>query len=466
MGSKKQKTQRRSYDSAVPLKVQRARLRGIKRDFLIGVILTLALITGKDLFEKTRYGGYLEDLARDWLEYRLAINRDGRPTKIVVVDISNFSPVAKHPYTSRTALRQLIDAVSTRPLRSIGLDVNFSAENGEPFFVPDEDPTFFNYCLKKKKEIKNGLLFVGISNSVVRGPERALGSIEYLPLAAYIDHPNSEGFGASAEMDESIEVPYISDKGGTLYQSYRSLAAALANQQNAKESWLTKWIEYTHLVPYPVQETATDSFNIRHRRFVVDFSRIDDLETGAILAPADPKDLTSLKTDNRLGGNVNVLIGRGENADDSDRFAVPGHTKHYPGVFLHACALYTLLAKENRLRLMTTWGRRWFDAVVSFFIFFPILVLRWYYNSRKDEVAAHRLNKILTWFAIVVLFVVGVWMVNRTRIFWEDFPLVMVALLLHSRLEHHAETLAPGLVRRLRSAWHAIVLTRHTSGNE
>ncbi len=458
----KPKAKRASPPPAVPAQIQRERFRHIIRDFVISVLFTVLLIGAKDVFENTRAGGYLEDIARDWLQYSLARNKDLRNPKIVVVDISSFAPRAKHPYTPRDKLKAVVDAVSSHSPRAVGLDVNFSAEGDEPFFVPDEDPDFLDYCLAKRKKIADGLLFVGISSSVVKGPDRWLGSKQYFPLAAYIDHPNSESVGATAEMDEYIDVLHRSD-GETQYWRLPSLGAAISHHPIADEPRLIRWaVEPDHLV----EETVTDPFYIQHARFVVDFSRIDDFESAAILAPGDDAGLAALKTDNRFIGADTVIIGRGANADDSDRFAVPGHTKRYPGVFLHACAAYTLMQK-NPLRLMTHRGRWAFDAAVSFLIFFPILMLRLHYNSRtRQEVASHRLNKIFTWSAIVLLFVVGVSMVNRTRIFWEDFPLVMIGLLLHSRLERGAEAVGPDLLGRLRSAWRSIAFTDHSQTKE
>ncbi len=52
----------------------------------------------------------------------------------------------------------------------------------------------------------------------------------------------------------------------------------------------------------------------------------------------------------------------------------------------------------------------------------------------------------MTWLVILGTFVGGVIFVHKTRVMWDDFPLVVIGLLYH----HPVEAALDGLVHRLR----------------
>jgi len=135
-----------------------------------------------------------------------------------------------------------------------------------------------------------------------------------------------------------------------------------------------------------------------------------------------------------VGGKI-VLLGRTKNT--ADMFTVPGNPEHaYPGVFLHACAAYTLLEKIPLYRL-TERGRVLFDILFSLAIFGPLLWSRLRRHKQgKEVVIGHRMPGFLSCLVAVILTFLAVWLVRWTHLMWDDFLLVAVALLAHTPIEH------------------------------
>jgi hypothetical protein len=127
-----------------------------------------------------------------------------------------------------------------------------------------------------------------------------------------------------------------------------------------------------------------------------------------------------------------VLIGDATNS--YEKFKVPGHDSTIPGVFLIACAAYTL-AVEPLYEFNTT-TRLALDLLISVFIIAGLEFLRFRY---VNQIAGPRFYKAQGRFLFIVIasiWVLGVILVVWLNIMWFDFPMVTIAWLLHPRVEH------------------------------
>jgi hypothetical protein len=141
-----------------------------------------------------------------------------------------------------------------------------------------------------------------------------------------------------------------------------------------------------------------------------------------------------------------------------DVFVVPGKPSPYAGVLIHACAAYTLIRAP--LYQLTPPGRALFDFLFASAIVLILALIRWHYETRAGRpVAEIRLHVLLTIVTIGIVVFGAVVLVNVTRLMWDDFILVVAALLLHGLLQYCLHRL--GRWRRLAAViWHDIVFLR------
>ena len=165
------------------------------------------------------------------------------------------------------------------------------------------------------------------------------------------------------------------------------------------------------------------------------------------------------KDKNLTLANKVVLLGRTRNTTDT--FTVPGKPeKPYAGVFLHACAAYTLL--ERPLYRLKEPGRFLLDFVLSAAIFGFVLGVRWHPHSpHVDEFLEHRLPQLLALFVAVLLILCELWLVPRTHLMWDDFLLVAGVLLVHTPIERAAGKGIARVVGWVRSLRDALASTSH-----
>jgi hypothetical protein len=203
---------------------------------------------------------------------------------------------------------------------------------------------------------------------------------------------------------------------------------------------------------------------LSENKFLVDYSALDLLSASPPEIKPDT-DMSKFRSDHKLTlAKKVVLIGRTRNTIDT--FTVPGKPeKPYAGVFLHACAAYTLL--ERPLYHLKEPGRFLIDFVLSVAIFGIVLALRWRPRRPEvDEFLEHHLPKWLGAFVALSLILCERWLVPRTHLMWDDFLLVVVVLLAHSPIEHAAgkgTSLLAGWVRSCRDAL-ASSSHRHSEG--
>jgi hypothetical protein len=172
----------------------------------------------------------------------------------------------------------------------------------------------------------------------------------------------------------------------------------------------------------------SDLRQLTNSEFLVDYSPLELLAK----SPPDVLNLDELAKVN-LKDKI-VVLGRTKNTTDT--FTVPGKPEQpYAGVFLHACAVYTL---ENRpLFRLSNLGRIFIDFLFSLVIFGPALMIRLNRHKQgKEVVVGHRFLARLINFEALILFVLAVWLVPYTHLMWDDFILVVIVLVAHAPIEH------------------------------
>jgi CHASE2 domain-containing sensor protein len=419
--------------------------------FFVSVFFTLALVKLKVKFENTYFGKQVEEMSYGVLQHHLAPPAADN-LRVVVLDISGI-PMAKanalQPgrVTDRTRISGIVSALITpddKPL-AIGLDVDFSPSSHG--YADSADEQIFKDLLKLQND--NGVpIRVGVSDSLGLGPEKWLLNSDYMILASCVVVPNPVEGQSTRYMVEGLDVDYAKTPFERTTGHCPSMGVALV-QATVPEvrPWLKPFVESV------VQKTGGP---ISKHEFLVDYSPLD------LLAAAPPEidlqtNLSTFKSDHQLKlANKIVLIGRTKNT--SDTFTVPGRSETpYAGVFLHACAAYTLL--ERPLYHLQDAGRYLMDFALSLAIFGIVLALRLLnHSTEREKFFEHRLPELLAAFLAVTVFVCELWLVPITHFMWDDFILVSLVLLAHSPIEHtskHALSWLAGHVRSWRNSSNA-----------
>jgi hypothetical protein len=398
--------------------------RAIKNSFLISLAITFVLLGLKSWVERSDFGRLFEQMTYDLLQLELLSTRRAQDVPIVL-DISPIplEPSKKgsdaRPLTRRQSIQQIVEVIATKekaPL-DIGVDIDFSPTVDG--YADPYDPTLFDFLLKKKADT-NIPIFVGVHDSVALGPENWLRDRQFIDLAACIAVPIPEKGQSTMRMPEWIELNYSPSQGYTIKKRCPALGALLAH---ASVERMPTWAGLFVRSEFNRQESALTA-----SEFLVDYSPLDEL-TSSKVEVGGPSDVVNLSVRNRM-----VLLGRATNTNDM--FVVPGrHEKPYPGVFLHACAAYTL-RHSRPLYYLTSIGRCSLDVLFSMMVFGSVLLFGLHLNKKShEETGATALHSLLTFVVVLSLVVLAVRFVQVHHLMWDDFILVVCVLLAHSPLE-------------------------------
>lgn len=398
------------------------RTKAILFDVLTGALFIAVMVLLKLAVEHTAFGKQMELAGYNLLQLQLS----HKDIPITVVDISDSKTVIAngHEVTSRDELRNVVEAIANQKPRAIGIDIDFSPEDND--YVTPFDPGFFEFC-KKVREEKGVPVFLGIHRTQLASPKLWLGSEDYKELAAAIAMPEK----GNRKAPRWIKPEGSSEEGQTMSLA---LADAFRNGEGPSEhrpSTLPRWMVE------PISE-ARFSRGGTAAEFLIDFSPLEDLQTpGKTLRFALP---SAISSQGELLRDKVILIGEATLDKTSDTFIAPGREELTPRIFQLACGVYTLI--QGPLYELTGWGRVFIDVMLSGTILIMVSSIRWYYKDRSQrEVAAHRLQKFLTLVVGLAAMIFGVLFVRAHGVMWDDFILVVVALLLHSSVERYSKIL-------------------------
>jgi len=399
--------------------------RQILRDLVKGVLFIALLAGVKVIVEHTSLGETIEESGYDWLQRRLA---SSDPVPVVVVDITDLEPQEFNVNgqigvaTPRKTLQGLIAAATEQKARAIGVDIDFSPDTSG--YIWPGDPQFFDFCLQNKVPV-----FLGISRTESLTPDKWLGSDDFQPLAASMIVPS----GDTRKMPKWIRVDKDAARGPTL-------GAALAGGFQRSESSLANWLHRYQLVDQVSERELGQGVEVGE--FPVDYSPLKSL-IDKTLKTTNP---IVIKDQGHLLRDKIVLFGRGKLSNDADRFTVESFEQQVPGVYIHACAAYTL---RNAPLYELTWpSRLGVDLSLSLVVLLSVVAVRAYFRNRKTKLAENRLQFAFSFLIVLLALIFGVGFVAKTRILWSDFLLVVAMLILHVPLERPFAK-ASGVVRNV-----------------
>lgn len=462
MKRKKRTTQRRGVRDigrapAPPANGKRHQSRGILRDLLKGLLFIALVLAIKLVVERTTFGKQLELMSYNLLQLQLSSER----VPVTIVDISDLEPQVFNidgrtgKATPRESLREMIQAIADQEPKAIGVDIDFSPdENG---YIHPRDPEFFQFCLDTQKQTRVPM-FLGIKRTISKAPAEWLGSEKYQDLAANILIPKD-----SKRMVNVIRVGDELKPGGAGKESIpsKAMSVVLADAYGRESNDSLRWHQRLH--EFGIEELKRFEFieRMSEKRlgpglsvedFLVDFSPLESIEP---LRTINPVVLGDQSQRRRFEGKI-VLLGDGTLNKAADTFVVPARQQPYPGVFLHACAAYTLIREP--LYEVTQKGRLGFDILFSVSILLAVIFIRLYYrNKASEKVAMYRLQGFFTLLVVLAAIIVGVVFVRTTRVMWDDFFLALIALMYHPSIGRYLESSWKEIRKHASAAFHRLV---------
>jgi CHASE2 domain-containing sensor protein len=404
--------------------------REVRRDILIGALFIVILLGVKHVIEHFPLGEQMKMMGYNFLQARLS----SESPPVTIVDITNLPPKTvdidgeKVTATPRESLQQMIEAIAEHHPEAIGVDIDFSPDEGR--YILPTDPEFFRFCLdlQDKKDVP---VFLGVNRTIAGPAAEWLGSREFEPLAANILVPR--------ESKRMLSVLQVGDGKLKRYRPSRSMSALLADAYGEGEisavgQWIHQLLIHFNLLKKFSNEELRSDLSIKD--FLVDYSSLASLESERIKYPDDFKVSLNRKTfEDKI-----VLIGDATLGEAADTFVIPGRNEPVPGIFLHASAAYTLI--KAPLYDLTEAGHIVLDVLLSGIVLLGVVLIKYRYNDAEQrDVAAKKWRGRLTVLIVIAAVIVGVVFVRITRIMWDDFFLALLLLVFHPSIEHHTETL-------------------------
>jgi CHASE2 domain-containing sensor protein len=405
----------------------------IARDFLGAFLLCLVLFAAKEWFVEHSFSGRVfESATYHILQQRLSETLgkyDDVP--ITIVDISPLEPqevesgLGGDKATPMRDLLQLLQAVASAGPAAIGIDVDLSPGldplQKEPLDVAPGALEF----LKGAEKIHQTLAIpvaLGIYRTESDPPATRLGFPRYSHLAASMTIPAHESTEVRV-MDRFIlpkhdGIPDASEK-------VVSLSAALVPEdRETRAGTVARMLKAMGLIG---NANIRESESLQANEFPVDFSPARALLESRIVAKTSAD---VIRQAHRFSGRI-VLIGDGDpdKTDALDTYAIPGgHPGQLiPGIYVHACAAYTLLCAP--LFEFTYLGRLLADILVFLIAFGPLAI--WRLRRSPDESQVRTREVFLAFLSALILIGLAHTLIRTTRILWTDFVIGIVAIVIH-----------------------------------
>lgn len=374
---------------------------------MLSIAIMVALIVAKTISENIPKVREIEEgVYKRLLRQVIAAGRKS-PPQVLVIDIGAIKPEPREQdghvdlITPRAPVEKLIQTFSNLGARSIGVDVDFSPDNGQ--FIDPGDPDFFKRCLELSKKTRIPI-FLGVGRTF-NHPNNWLGDDAYRRLAATI---------VIRRLIEHDQVPHwVRVKEG---DRLRSMSASLAGVDiNAAERSRWDWaIRSTSLVTSPS--------GIEAKETTIDYSPLPWINAEILPVFSNFEEYT--KVADKIKGRMVILGDR--HPPERDIFNTSAGPQ--PGVYIHACSADTI-ATEPLYRL-THSGRFCVDLVLALAIFLFVqfsLLLRKLVKGSADH-GENRLNVFFTGLVIAFVLLISFVFVDRTRLLWTDFLLVCAVL--------------------------------------
>ena len=380
-----------------------------RRAMAISLVTIFVLVTVKTVSENIQIVHDLEEGTYKFLQnWRVTAGTTVRP-HVLVVDIGDLKPERwerdgrSDLATPRGPLKEMIQVFADLDARAIGVDVDFSPENGQ--VIHPDDPQFFDWCLQLSEK-RNIPILLGVHRTF-KQPYKWLGDDRYMRLAAFI---------AIRKGGNYEQLPHwIRTKNGFLLRSMgAALAGADVNATGSDESPWTWAIRSTSIIkPGP---------DLESKESLIDYAPLQRIREDA-LPMLPPEAFRKMK--DKIEGRM-VILGdiRPESGDMFQSRVGP-----IPGVFIHASGANTI-ATEPLYRL-TLLGRIAIDVLLALLILVLVEFSLWLQSrfGRSSTHAEYWWNVIFTLLVVILVLTVSVGLIHWTRLLWTDFVVVCAVLL-------------------------------------
>ena len=375
-------------------------------------LATLVLLAATWALHFTDWGHRLELSTFEFLQNRLPSTAN-EELPIVVVDIGKV-PGGKDGPTSRAKLREIIDAVVKHRPVVVGIDINFSPDASG--WKVDDDPRFFNYCLAKKKE--TGIpIFLAVTETQNEPSSTWLGLDRYKELAA----------ASLIDPNDTRRIP-IWIKADASSETLQTLSAALAKSYKGPLPGPVSFLKGT------LESLSTNDFGIERAedrmRFgmsLVNYRRHNQIRSET-LSTISGKSID--EAGEKFTGKM-VLVGDATNAQDS--FPVVGHGQ-IAGSYVIASAAYSLAA-DPLFEFNLKW-RLVFDLLFAAILIAAIETAHFIYVKKAPGPRFHKARRVVTFLVACLVFGLSLTAILIGHIVWFDFPAIIAATFLHTRIEN------------------------------
>lgn len=398
----------------------------------IALFVTLCFAFGNWGLEYTPIG--------EWLQFETfsALNSllppfAPEPLPVIVVDISELRYDSING-TDRDALKLLVKEIASQRPYAIGIDIDFSPQNGKPPLRKDEK--FFEYCdgISKNDHVP---IFLGIHRTLYSAPEYWLGFPDYNHLAV--------GIGLHSK-DTRQMVRWIANPTDKQHRYLRSMAEALSEEYLKARSLPhpsphlpTFLMETTLTAPREaggqVVAGANEEISVpqvgefHYGQSPVNYSKLEELTRETISVNVGEK---GPSISGRFNDKV-VILG---DTHVEDMFTIPGPVQPVRGIYLHASTVYTFARQPLcEFRVLV---RFLMDVLLSIG-----LVVQLSYLKASSATERHK-ERVRRHGATLILVLLAGWaLVRFAGVLWLDFIPITVSLLLHPWVErkvHHRWT--------------------------
>jgi hypothetical protein len=382
----------------------------------------LLLVAKIYLLEPTVFGQQLDQIGVRLLQVQLSDSSRWRGDPVRIVDISSLPPSSPASatgaivVTNRPELTKYLDQVASAGPSAVGIDLVFDPAPGGT--VSDEDYKFLDHCLHLSDPSGRPIpVRVGIYKALALGPDRWLGDPSFRCLGTSIIVPFEDEAHKTAPTGRMIS--QFSFKVNNELVTADSLSYSLfkiAQSEAAKRSPQPKWTQHWKLKA----DTFADTF-------LINFGLLQKLMDSRIKA----EDIGCHRSDlhNRI-----VLIGRATPGEAPDVFTTAASDEPIPGIYIHAAAVYTLM-EAPLWELSNKWIRLSIDLLLALVI---IVFDRWMdhmLGSDSQYKLRTRLEIVVPALMAACVLVLGLLWVEVTGIYWTDFVVVAIVLLIHKPLE-------------------------------
>jgi CHASE2 domain-containing sensor protein len=402
-----------------------------KQDIFKGLLLGLAvtaILVGANKFwiEHTRFGHRLETLSFELFQGQFSAFNPEEELPVVVVDISDMP--LKDGKKDREKLGEVIAAIAEQEPYAIGVDIVLSPENGK--WRTGADPELINLCLELTK--KGVPVFLGVDSEMpLEEPSAWLGDERFEEMAAVI----------AIYKEDAKRIPlWARDKNqAKKLPSINFALAGIGKKHNQEEvrppGWLAWALETVDNFPGRIESER----DLEYADALVNYSKLEAIEQTKLLniSAASVKEFRQ-KFRRRI-----VVLGNGTREKASDNFIVPGRAETVPGVYVHACAAYTLMHEPVYEFKPTV--RLAFDILFSALVLSVVAAIRWQRRADKTAFDWHKFQRKLVWRGSFFILVMAVILVRVAHVLWLDLIFIVIALLLHPWLESKLTLFSKGI---------------------